>query len=857
MVAVHDAPGRSSAAPRQHELVGRDDELRVVGGLVADLARGRSGLLTINGAPGSGRSALLEAMLADARAAGLNTAAAQSSPLETDVPYSTAAQQIALLCPPEQLTRISSAWAEGAATNAPIPFLRKQILDVAARRPLLLAVDDHQWIDPWSLAWCHAMLRHLDRAPVLMVRTVRDTAPETDGGARWDETVPVPPRRVRLGPLTVPDVAELLSRYGPADRDFAAATTTETEGNPAVLRLVLEEFHRAGLGFESRHVPRLRVHAAEAVAHLVGRTLRGLPADHVELLRAITFCGGEFDFELACALAGLHGHAAARARTSLRHLGLICESTEDGVPRASSPAVATGVLAEMEPAEREELHGRAAEIGHRAAVEPCALADMLLNAPQMRRRWAVETLVEAAERHRQEGRHERATELLRRALREPVPGDCRQRLLTRLAAIEVAHAPAASDGRLRQVLTDAVGAGDTALLVQAADLLVARGDSETARRELATVCARVRSPALDALGLLADELCAPAPEPLAVRLPPVPEEAADPAQAGLLAWRCARLGRRPDLVRTLAREALADRGPELPLATRIAACHALACRDDAAEAAAGLTAVIFDACRRGARAAAAYALVQRAVLAAKDDRCPAAGADLAAAVRQLPLHCWHPALLPHYLAARIGALLRLEDVAGAERVAAAELPLGAERGMGFAYLLHARGELRLATGDPATALGYFQECGRMLRAKEWLNPAVLSWRMPAAIAQGRLGAARAATRLIGEELELAERWGMPGLLEPVHRKALSALALAGSGPAGPGTAGIPRMGAALRAALSVPERRAASLAARGLSNKDIAQELGVTVRTVELRLTKSYRKLGIEGRAQLPPDLAE
>lgn len=856
MVAVHDVPEARSAFPGGHHLVGRDAELRVVGELVDDLRRGRSGLLTISGGPGTGRSALLEAMLADARAAGLNTAAAQCSPLETDVPYSTVAQLIALLCPPDQLTRISSAWAEGAANNAPIPYLRKHFLGLARDRPLLFAVDDHQWIDPWSLAWCHAIARHLDQAPILMVRTVRDTAPETPGGARWDEAVPLTPSRVRLSALSTSDVAELLSRRGRVDEEFSTAATAATAGNPAVLRTVLTEFEQAGLGFEARHVPRLRVHAADAVAERVGRTLRGLPADHVSLLRAITFCGGEFDFELACALAGLHGHAAQEARTALWYLGLLCEEGADG-PRVSTPAVAAGVFGEMDPAEREELHARAAEIGHRAAIEPAALAELLLSAPQMRKRWVVETLVEASEQHRREGRCERATELLRRALREPVPTASRQRLLAQLAAIEVAHAPVASDGRLRQVLTDAAGTGDTGLLVRAADLLVSRGDAETARRELAVVCARTRHPALNALTWLADEECGPEPELLATPLPPLPDEPADDAQAGVLAWRYARLGRRPDLVRTLARAALSSRGADSPLGPRIAACRALACRDDLEEAAAGLTAVIFDAGRRGARAAAAHALVQRAMLCLKDDRCPAAAADLAAAERELPLHCRHPAMLPQHLATKITALLRREQIAEAERVAETELPLGAERGMAFAYLLHARGELKLATGDPATALGYFQECGRILRAKEWLNPAVLSWRMPAAIAQGRLGEARAATRLVGDELELAERWGMPGLLEPVHRTALSALAVAGSGPSGPGVAGVPAMGAALPAALSVPERRAASLAARGLSNKDIAEELGVTVRTVELRLTKSYRKLGIGGRSQLPADVGE
>lgn len=858
MVAVEEFP-ETGAAESHHR--GRSAELDLLGELVEDLRSGRSGMLTVTGCPGSGRSTMLESAVTASRAAGLRTATVRSSPLDADLPYSTAAQLLTMLCPPDRLGTISSAWADDAATDAPIPLLCRHFLDLAGDRPLLVVVDDDQWTDPWSQRWWQAMARRLDRAPVLLIRAVRASAPVAGSRDLFDGSIPVPQHEIHLHPMSTSDLERVLEvdGAGAVEHEFAAAAREATGGNATILNEVLERFQVAGLGCTARNIPRLRADAAEAVADLVTRTLRGLPDAQLGLLRALTFCGGEFDFELACALAGLHGAAADEARRELAVLGLIDDpGPGPALPRPSTPSVAAAVFADMDPGEREELHARAAELGHLAAIEPGALADLLLSAPPLRQRWVADTLVDAAEEHRRAGRHERATKMLRRALREPVPSADRQRLLAELAAIEVAHAPAASDSRLRQVLADAAGTGDPGLLVRAADLLVGRGDAETARRELAGVCQRLRHPALDALAWLAEEECAPDPGLPAPALPAMPDEPQDSAQAGVLAWRLARSGYRPDLVRTLAREALTDRDPDSALGPRIAACRALACRDDLAEAAAGLTAVRYDARRRGARAAAAYALVQRAVVATKDGRWAAAAADLTAAGEELPLNCWHPALMPYYAAAEITVHVRREQLDEAERAAAVDLPFGVERGMGFSFLLHARGELRLAAGDAATALGYFQECGRILRAKRWLNPAVLSWRMPAAVAQGTLGDARAATRLVGEELELAERWGVPSVLEPVHRSALNTLAVAGTGRSGPGAAGISAVrGAALPAALSVPERRAAALAVRGLSNKDIAEELGVTVRTVELRLTKVYRKLGIEGRAQLPPELDE
>jgi DNA-binding NarL/FixJ family response regulator len=41
------------------------------------------------------------------------------------------------------------------------------------------------------------------------------------------------------------------------------------------------------------------------------------------------------------------------------------------------------------------------------------------------------------------------------------------------------------------------------------------------------------------------------------------------------------------------------------------------------------------------------------------------------------------------------------------------------------------------------------------------------------------------------------------------------------------------------------------MAAEGMSNKEIAQSLFVTVKTVEVHLSSVYRKLGIASRTQL------
>jgi DNA-binding CsgD family transcriptional regulator len=51
--------------------------------------------------------------------------------------------------------------------------------------------------------------------------------------------------------------------------------------------------------------------------------------------------------------------------------------------------------------------------------------------------------------------------------------------------------------------------------------------------------------------------------------------------------------------------------------------------------------------------------------------------------------------------------------------------------------------------------------------------------------------------------------------------------------------------------LTPSERRVAALAAQGRSNPQIAQSLFLSLKTVEMHLGRTYRKLGIASRGEL------
>jgi DNA-binding NarL/FixJ family response regulator len=92
-------------------------------------------------------------------------------------------------------------------------------------------------------------------------------------------------------------------------------------------------------------------------------------------------------------------------------------------------------------------------------------------------------------------------------------------------------------------------------------------------------------------------------------------------------------------------------------------------------------------------------------------------------------------------------------------------------------------------------------------------------------------------------IELAQKIGAEGLAE----QARTELHAAG---------GRPRVSALSGpASLTPSERRVADLAVDGRSNKEIAQALFVTPKTVEVHLSNTYRKLDIRSRRELPKAL--
>ena len=193
-----------------------------------------------------------------------------------------------------------------------------------------------------------------------------------------------------------------------------------------------------------------------------------------------------------------------------------------------------------------------------------------------------------------------------------------------------------------------------------------------------------------------------------------------------------------------------------------------------------------------------------------------------------------------YLHARSGAaraLLRLGERERAGEVARSELAdvraFGAPRALGIASRIGG-----LAQGGER-GLELLTESVAVLRN----SPALLERAHSLAelgAAPRRAGRRASAREPLAEALDLAARCGA----RPLAGRAREELKATGARPRREWRTGVE--------ALTPSELRVVRLAAEGRSNREIAHELYVTLKTVEGHLSRAYTKLGIEHRGQLP-----
>jgi DNA-binding CsgD family transcriptional regulator len=222
-------------------VVGREQERARIGGLLEAARRGRAGTLVVVGEPGIGKTALLE----DARAAASAMRVLQLTGVEAESALPFAGLHALLRPLADLLVRLDAAYENALRTALVLTSeeppdilavnagLLALLAEAAAEQPLVVIVDDAQWLDPpTSDALAFAARRIAGEELALLVSARTDEPSAFDSGFE----------QLALGPLAPTAARELLASR--ADSVPAGSVDRLLElagGNPlALLELPVE-----------------------------------------------------------------------------------------------------------------------------------------------------------------------------------------------------------------------------------------------------------------------------------------------------------------------------------------------------------------------------------------------------------------------------------------------------------------------------------------------------------------------------------------------------------------------------------------------------------------------------------------
>lgn len=780
-------------------LLERERELGRLAAALSAAREGDSSVILLSGPLGIGRTALLRELPHAVCTADVRVLRANAAPMERDFVFGVVRQLLdSLLSGATETER--NRWAQRSDRAVRLMFgaddpptvhppseavfeeclhgLRSLLADASENAPLLILVDDLQWVDLPSLRWLADVAGWLRGLRVVLVCTLRDGDGGT-GHALVPRIASAATETLRLAPLS-PDATRAMIRErcdAAGHEEYVRACHEVSRGNPLFLTSLLLGMEAQGHPPTAEHADRVRTLRPAGLRERLASHLRTRPRAVRDVAVAIAAFGGHGDPALIRKLAGLDAPGFGAARRALREAGLLADTLQ---PRFIHRVVQDAVESTLSVAERERRHAAAADLLYTNGRPAEQVADHLMAVTGTVRPWAATVLRAAAEYAIRQGEPERAARYLRRVLlSHRDQGEARARLLVELAIAESLFDHEACRRHI----------------VQAVLLL-------TTPEDRAAAVLRIPPPLLGAVHSSCPELLLSASEGLGP-----PAERDDPArELGLrLEARLRHYGHENpgelasamERLRGLGDEPALDSAAERELLAVLLFSGTLTGRLPAADAARAAGRILEREPAVPGRAHTVLPLVVATLFAAEsvdvvsswlssehqNRRQNTAGADavLLFAERAFVLVSQSkPTLAREYVERALAmadadwrevstmilssVVLELRDPALSEQVLARA---GRRRLAGLALTASLRilqASVDAQRGLRAQALESLLTCGRQLGASGWRNSALFPWRPQAIGLYQRLGDTSSALRLADEELVWARAWGAPAAL---------------------------------------------------------------------------------------------
>jgi DNA-binding CsgD family transcriptional regulator len=462
-------------------VIGRGQELGVIEALVTDAGLGPRALL-LSGEAGIGKTVLWETGVEDARGRLGTVLTCRGVEAEASLSFTGLSELLGdvleelgpSLAPPRRRALEVALLLVEPGETAPDPHaIGLAVLDVfralSEQAPVLVALDDVQWLDPASAGALQIAFRRLRDEPIVLLATLR-LGPDLASPVELERSFPNKRlERLTVGPLTVAAVHRLLAeRLGlELTRPELARVREATAGNPFFALELGRELVRTN----TRPAPGQPLRVPQSLSELLGGRLARLPGETLDVLllvaalarptvELVTSTYGERERVLQALETAAQEAVVelddANVRFAHPLLGSICyerapiwkrqavhrrlaDVVTDTEERARHLALAAagpdaGIASELETAaEQAAARGAPAAAGELSGLA----ADFTPDDPALARR----RRLHSATYHRLAGDGERAVAMLNELLQEAPPGVERADLLFELALTRKANAP--------------------------------------------------------------------------------------------------------------------------------------------------------------------------------------------------------------------------------------------------------------------------------------------------------------------------------------------------------------------------------------------------------------------------------
>jgi DNA-binding CsgD family transcriptional regulator len=339
-------------------LAGREPELALLDERLL-AARDRGGALVVRGDAGIGKTALLQAARRSAIDQGLATLVTAGFQAEAHIAFAGLHRLLRPVLgsldrlPGPQRAAIQAAFGLREAAAPDLFLIALASLDLlsemAAAAPLLLIIDDAQWLDVATGNVLTFVARRLELEPIVMLFAVRD------GSAPWIDEDDLP--ELRLQPLDDASSAAVLEASAPGlESGLRRRILAEALGNP----LALAELPRAvASGFDPTAAAPLPL--TERLERAFAARLSGLPASvRTLLLVAALDDGGDQERILTAASILEGGTIGVAALADAQAAGAVTVDGDD--LRFRHPLVRSAVYQRSLAPERRAAHKALAQV---------------------------------------------------------------------------------------------------------------------------------------------------------------------------------------------------------------------------------------------------------------------------------------------------------------------------------------------------------------------------------------------------------------------------------------------------------------------------------------------------------------